>query len=73
MSREDSGQSQTIKAILGLRGMIIEAHLKPGERVVIEGLDRLREGSKVEVIADDGQTVPTPAPKDEATDAAPGR
>ena len=34
MSREDSGQSQTIKAILGLRGMIIEAHLKPGERVL---------------------------------------
>lgn len=34
MSREDSGQSQTIKAILGLRGMIIEGHLKPGERVL---------------------------------------
>jgi len=45
--------------------------LKPGERVVLEGLDRLREGSKVEVIGDDGQTVPTPAPRDEATDAAP--
>jgi GntR family transcriptional regulator of vanillate catabolism len=33
-AREESGQSQTIKAILGLRGMIIEGRLKPGERVL---------------------------------------
>lgn len=32
--REEFGQSQTIKAVLGLRGMIIDGRLKPGERVL---------------------------------------
>lgn len=33
--------------------MAIEAKLEPGEKVVIDGTDRLREGGKVEVIAAD--------------------
>lgn len=31
--RDDPGQSQTVKAILGLRGLIIDGEIKPGERV----------------------------------------
>lgn len=39
---DESGSSQTIKAVLGLRGMIIEGHLRPGERVLEQALvDRL--------------------------------
>lgn len=34
VSKEDSAPSQTIKAVLGLRGLIIEGELKPGERVL---------------------------------------
>ncbi|WP_404947905.1 MdtA/MuxA family multidrug efflux RND transporter periplasmic adaptor subunit [Roseateles sp. YR242] len=33
--------------------MAIDGPVKPGERVVIDGVDRLREGAKVEVIAAD--------------------
>jgi membrane fusion protein, multidrug efflux system len=33
--------------------MAIEGQVKPGDRVVIDGVDRLREGAKVEVIAAD--------------------
>ena len=33
--------------------MAIEGALKPGETVVIDGVDRLRDGAKVEVIAAD--------------------
>ncbi len=41
--RDESGQSQTIKAVLGLRGMIIEGQLKPGERVLEQTVvDKLR-------------------------------
>lgn len=43
--------------------MAIEAKLEPGEKVVIDGTDRLREGAKVEVIAAD--------PKQRAGAAAP--
>lgn len=32
--REDATPSQTIKAVLGLRGLILEGLLKPGERVI---------------------------------------
>ena len=39
----ESGQPQTIRAILGLRGLIIEGHLAPGERVLEQTVvDRLR-------------------------------
>ncbi len=42
-SSEDSGSSQTIKAVLGLRGMIIDGDLPPGERVLEQVLvDRLQ-------------------------------
>jgi len=33
--------------------MAVEGALQPGEKVVIDGVDRLREGAKVEVIASD--------------------
>lgn len=36
---------------------VVLAHLAAGERVVIEGLDRLREGCKVDVARLDGQAV----------------
>jgi len=42
MSSEDSGRSQTIRAILGLRSLVIQGELKPGERVLEQMLvDRL--------------------------------
>ncbi|MFZ6657942.1 MdtA/MuxA family multidrug efflux RND transporter periplasmic adaptor subunit [Undibacterium sp. TJN19] len=49
--------------------MAIEGPLKPGEKVVIDGVDRLREGAKVEVIAADpkqraGATAPARTGKD---------
>ena len=36
---------------------LIEEGVEPGERLVLEGTDRLREGSKVEIIAADGSSV----------------
>ena len=33
--------------------MAVDGKIEPGERVVIDGVDRLREGAKVEVIAND--------------------
>lgn len=35
--------------------MAVEGDLKPGERVVIDGVDRLRDGAKVEVITPDAK------------------
>jgi len=35
------------------RWMAVEAALEPGERVVVDGMDRLRDGARVEVIAND--------------------
>lgn len=48
--------------------MAVEAKLEPGEKVVIDGTDRLREGGKVEVIAADpkqraGASAPPPDSK----------
>jgi len=43
----------------------VEGDLKPGEKVVIDGVDRLRDGAKVEVIAAD--------PKQRAGASAPAR
>lgn len=43
--------------------------LAAGERVVLEGIDNLREGAKVEVVAAPGQT-PAPAAADKADHAA---
>lgn len=50
--------------------------LQAGERVVLEGLDRLREGAKVEVVEGDGadiEAASTEAAKDGAPAAAPAR
>jgi multidrug efflux system membrane fusion protein len=33
--------------------MVVEAALRPGQQVVVDGVDRLRDGAKVEVIATD--------------------
>ena len=33
--------------------MVVEAALRPGQQVVVDGVDRLRDGAKVEVIAPD--------------------
>ncbi len=41
----------------GERVVVLEG-LEPGERVVLEGLDRLREGSSVLVVEDDGAAAP---------------
>lgn len=35
--------------------MAVDGKIEPGERVVIDGVDRLREGAKVEIIASDPQ------------------
>lgn len=40
---------------------VITEGLKPGDRVVLEGTDRLKEGSEVEVVNDSNQVPATPA------------
>ncbi|MES5325807.1 efflux RND transporter periplasmic adaptor subunit [Alcaligenes phenolicus] len=45
---------------------LIKTGLKEGDRVVVEGTDRLREGSEVEVMQQDGQAKEKPAPDDAA-------
>lgn len=47
----------------------IEGSLKPGDKVVTDGLDRLREGSKVDVIASDGGREHKDRSKDAPKDA----
>lgn len=59
----DEQETATVRAITlgpadGMSQAVLEG-LRPGERVVLEGLDRLREGRKVIVVADD----PAAAPK----------
>ena len=43
-------------------GTAVSAGLVPGERVVTQGVDRLREGSRVEVISGDGSAPAVPRP-----------
>jgi multidrug efflux system membrane fusion protein len=40
--------------------IVVSDGLKPGDRVVVEGTDRLRAGSKVEVVTDAAAISPTP-------------
>jgi len=47
--------------------------LQAGERVVLEGLDRLHDGGKVEVVAGDEGATPAAARQQGASGAAPGR
>src|SRR5690606_14312263 len=47
--------------------------LEDGDRVVLEGLDRLREGGKVEVVDADGVPVDAPRPGEQAGEAAADR
>ena len=52
---------------------MIKEGLKPGDRVVLEGTDRLKEGSEVEVVNDSNQVPATPADNlhSQTGDAAP--
>ncbi len=52
---------------------VITEGLKPGDRVVLEGTDRLKEGSEVEVVNDSNQVPATPADNlhSQAGDTAP--
>ncbi|MEJ6668082.1 MAG: efflux RND transporter periplasmic adaptor subunit [Alcaligenes aquatilis] len=47
-----------------LESTLIKTGLKEGDRVVVEGTDRLREGSEVDVMQQDGQAKEKPAPTD---------
>jgi len=40
--------------------VVVTDGLKPGDRVVTEGTDRLRAGSKVDVVTDPTDIAPTP-------------
>lgn len=56
------------------RWMAVEGALEPGDKVVIDGVDRLREGAKVEVIAaDPSQRAGASAPAGAASHGKPGR
>lgn len=52
---------------------MIKEGLKPGDRVVLEGTDRLKEGSEVEVVNDSIEVPAAPADNlhSQASDAAP--
>lgn len=52
----------------GQNSVILEG-LKPGERLVLEGTDRLREGTKVEVVEDSSQVPTTPGQHLQGQDA----
>jgi multidrug efflux system membrane fusion protein len=41
----------------------VQEGVKPGEKVVIDGLDKLRDGAQVALIAAPGTPTPTPAPR----------
>ena len=49
---------------------LVSEGLSAGERVVIEGVDRLKDGSKVEVIRADGTSEPAAKPADDAKSAS---
>lgn len=58
--REETGKSQSIRAILGLRGMIIEGRLKPGERVLEQtvvdqlGVSRTPARAAIQLVCEEG-------------------
>jgi len=55
-----------------LESTLIKTGLKEGDRVVVEGTDRLREGSEVDVMQQDGQAKEKPAPTDAGAQAEQG-
>jgi multidrug efflux system membrane fusion protein len=55
----------TISAINGDKVAIL-ANLAPNEMVVLEGIDKLHEGSVVEIVRKDGQTVAAETPTKKA-------
>lgn len=74
VAEDDTASIRTVSLGASHEGRVaVLDGLRSGERVVLEGLDRLREGSKVQVIADDGDAAPEAADEEAATDAAPGR
>ncbi|MDB6060656.1 MAG: mdtA [Verrucomicrobiaceae bacterium] len=50
--------------------VVIESGLQAGDQVVIEGLDKLREGSPVEVVSRDGQPLGGEARKEKSAEGA---
>ena len=79
IDEEDKAQMQVVQPGQGDAEFTLVAEgLQAGQRVVVEGVDRLKNGSKVEVITLDGQPLPvvTGKPEDAAerpatTDQAP--
>lgn len=72
----DDGTSSMRPVVLGAsqgERVAVAEGLHAGERVILEGLDRLREGSKVEVIGEDGAEATPASAKGEAAAPAPAR
>lgn len=76
---EDKIEVRPVKAGPGNSGTtLIEEGVEEGERLVLEGTDRLRDGSKVEIIATDAEGNQAQAPRispsgDEAASERPAR
>jgi len=72
---EMSGKASVRQVTPGHEGdgkQVIEHGLAAGERVVIDGTDRLREGSNVEIITLDGEPQALPAPGGGRPEGKPG-
>lgn len=64
---EDKAQMQVVQPGQGdAEFTLVGDGLQAGQRVVVEGVDRLKNGSKVEVISADGQPVQSPASRQPA-------
>lgn len=64
---EDKAQMQVVQLEQGdAEFTLVGDGLQAGQRVVVEGVDRLKNGSKVEVISADGQPVQSPASRQPA-------
>lgn len=71
---EDKAQMQLVKPGQGdAEFTLVKGDLQDGQRVVVEGVDRLKNGSKVEVITLDGQPVEQPESAKPATGPAGGK
>lgn len=69
---EDKAQMLSVQPQLGdAEFSLVEADLQAGQQVVVEGVDRLKVGTKVEVITLDGQPVEHKKTKPEAKTAKP--
>lgn len=74
LDEEDKVHIQVVElGTATLESTLIKTGLKEGDRVVVEGTDRLREGSEVEVMQQDGQAKEKPAPADAAAKPEQGK